>query len=161
MSAQVDITMLRNTHFVTLALRRARPIPIRRNNTDSRAILITKQTIAIPLIRHADSIDAIRTLGHDGIAKWLRKQRIRFQQRTIDRVLAWAARAAVPQLACTKHHAIAMELDKDRTQKTLEIQALERDLASRLACSPYILLLSIPGVNVVSAADCAGEIGPM
>jgi hypothetical protein len=46
-------------------------------------------------------------------------------------------------------------------RKSLEIQALERDLAARVARTPYILLLSLPGVNVVSAADCAGEFGPI
>lgn len=123
--------------------------------------VLWKSPIALPLIRHAGSIDAIRSLGHEGIATWLREQKIRFQQRIVDRVLAWAAQAAVPAIAAARHHAIAMMLDDDRIQKELEIQALERDLASRLARSPYVLLLSIPGVNVVSAADCAGEIGPM
>ncbi|HWU39565.1 MAG TPA: transposase, partial [Candidatus Acidoferrum sp.] len=33
--------------------------------------------------------------------------------------------------------------------------------AQRLARTPYILLLSIPGINVVSAAEFAGEAGPM
>jgi transposase len=120
-----------------------------------------KSVVALPLIRHAGSADAISKLGRDGIAMYLREQRIRFQRPTIGRVLAWAARAALPEFAGTMHHAVAMALDMDRTHKVLEIQALERDLAGRLARTPYILLLSIPGVNVVSAADCAGEIGPM
>ena len=43
----------------------------------------------------------------------------------------------------------------------IAIEALERDLASLLARIPYVLLLSIPGINVVSAADFAGEMGPI
>jgi hypothetical protein len=117
--------------------------------------------VALPLARHVGSASAIRCLAHDGIVFWLREQRLRFFNRTIDRLLAWAARAAVPDHAAARHLAIAWALDDDRCRKRLEIQALERDLAARLARTPYILLLSIPGVNVVSSADCAGEIGPI
>ena len=49
----------------------------------------------------------------------------------------------------------------DRQRKTQEIQALERDIAGRLVQTPYVLLLSFPGINVVSAADFAGEMGPI
>jgi transposase len=38
---------------------------------------------------------------------------------------------------------------------------LEREIASRLVRTPYVLLLSFPGINVVSAADFAGEMGPV
>jgi transposase len=41
------------------------------------------------------------------------------------------------------------------------IQALERELASLLVRTPYVLLLSFPGINVVSAAEFAGEMGPI
>lgn len=45
-------------------------------------------------------------------------------------------------------------------QRTLQ-QALERQIASRLAQTSYVFLLSIPGINVVSAGDFAGEMGPI
>jgi len=54
-----------------------------------------------------------------------------------------------------------LALQEDRQRKSLEIQALERESAARLARTPYVLLLSFPGVNVVSAADFAGEMGPI
>jgi hypothetical protein len=38
---------------------------------------------------------------------------------------------------------------------------LERELAGRLVQTPYVLLLSFPRINVVSAAEFAGEAGPM
>jgi transposase len=117
--------------------------------------------VALPLARHAGSAEVIRGLGHDVIARWLGEQKLRCFDRTIDRVLAWAARAAAPDQTAARHAAIAWALDDDRVRKSLEIQALERDLAARLARTPYILLLSLPGVNVVSAADCAGEFGPI
>src|SRR5205085_7429766 len=77
------------------------------------------------------------------------------------KVLDWAAQAAEPDLAATVHRRCALALDDDRVRKTLEIKAIEREIAGRLAQTPYVLLLSIPGINVVSAADLAGEAGPM
>ena len=48
-----------------------------------------------------------------------------------------------------------------RARKTQEILGLERQIAASLVHTPYILLLSFPGINVVSAADYAGEMGPI
>lgn len=77
------------------------------------------------------------------------------------RNLAWAAQAAPPEVTALCHRRIALDLNADRQRKTLEIQALEREAASLLVQTPYVLLLSFPGVNVVSAADFAGEAGPI
>jgi hypothetical protein len=79
----------------------------------------------------------------------------------VRRVLDWAEQAAPGDVAAAQHHRIALALQDDRQRKTLEIQALERDSAARLAQTPYLLLLSIPGINVVSAAEFAGEMGPI
>ena len=38
---------------------------------------------------------------------------------------------------------------------------LERRLASDLVQTPYVRLLAIPGINVVSAAELAAEMGPI
>ena len=38
---------------------------------------------------------------------------------------------------------------------------MERQIAARLSATPYVLLLSIPGINVVSASEYAGEMGPI
>src|SRR5208283_2370579 len=64
-------------------------------------------------------------------------------------------------VAADQHRRIALAYYQDRQQKTQEILALERDLAGRLVQTPYLLLLSFPGINVVSAADFAGEMGPI
>ena len=39
--------------------------------------------------------------------------------------------------------------------------AIERELAGDLVKTPYVRLMAIPGINVVSAADLAGELGPI
>jgi transposase len=86
---------------------------------------------------------------------------IGFQQRTLDKVLDWAKNAAAPDLAAAHHRRIAAELEADRQRKELEIQGLERETAALLARTPYVLLMSIPGINVVSACEYAAEMGPI
>jgi hypothetical protein len=91
----------------------------------------------------------------------LRQAGIRFQQRTLQAVVAWAAQAAPGDVAAAQHLRIALDLYADRQRKTQDIQGLEREIAGRLAPTPYVLLLSFPGIKVVSAADCGGAAGPM
>jgi transposase len=79
----------------------------------------------------------------------------------LQQIVLWAGMAPTPDPAAALHHQIALGLDDDRRQKTLEIQAAERQLAHLLVRTPYVLLLSHPGINVVSAAELAGEMGPI
>jgi transposase len=91
----------------------------------------------------------------------LQKVGVGFQQRTLERVRQWAQAAAAPDLAEAHHRQIAADLEADRQQKERQIQALERQIAHLLVRTPYVLLISIPGVNVVSAAEYAAEMGPI
>jgi len=118
---------------------------------------------AIPwhLLRHFPSAAQLRTAGLTAICQSLRQADIGFQRRTVQRVLDWAEQATSGDVAAAQHLNIALALYDDRQRKTLEIQALERNSAARLAQTPYVLLLSFPGINVVSAADFAGEMGPI
>ena len=111
--------------------------------------------------RHFATPADILAAGRAGLRHSLDAARVRFQHPTLDTVLAWAAQAAPPDLGAAAHRRFALALDDDRLQKTREIQALERDIAAALAATPYVLLLSFPGVNVVSAADFAAEMGPI
>ena len=79
-----------------------------------------------------------------------------FQRRAVDRHCL-----AGPDVAAAHHRRIAADLEADRQRKELEIQGLERELAGLLARTPYVLLMSIPGINVVSAAEYAAEMGPI
>jgi transposase len=116
---------------------------------------------AFPLVRQCGSAAAMQAAGLAGLGAFLRQQRIRFQERTLTAVLQWSRTAAAADVAAAMHRRIALAYEDDRQRKCLEIQALERDIASRLSQTPYILLLSFPGINVVSAADFAGEMGPI
>lgn len=116
---------------------------------------------AFPLVRAFGSAQAMLQAGLRGLAEVLRQQGVRFQERTLKRVLAWAEQTAASDQAAALHQRVALSLEDDRQRKSLEIQGLEREIASRLVHTPYVLLLSFPGINIVSAADFAGEMGPI
>jgi transposase len=117
--------------------------------------------VMIALVRRFESAAAMLQAGVAGLCDALREQEIRFQHSTLQAVVAWARQSPPPDPAALLQRRIALALEDDRHRKTQEIQALERDSAAYLAKTPYILLLSFPGVNVVSAADFAGEMGPI
>ena len=118
---------------------------------------------AIPwhLLRHYPGARPLYGAGVASLCQSLRQAGIRHQQRTVQRVVDWAAQAAPGDIAAGQHLRIALALYDDRLRKNQGIQAAERELAGRLAPTPYVLLLSFPGVNVVSAADFGGEAGPI
>jgi transposase len=113
------------------------------------------------LLRHFPSAAQLRQAGVTTLCHSLRQAGIRFQKRTVQAVLDGAEQAAPGDVAADQHLRIALAYYGDRLQKSQEIQALERDIASRLVQTPYVLLMSFPGINVVSAADFAGERGPI
>lgn len=117
--------------------------------------------VAMPLIRKFRSPQELKNAGFHRLAAWLREDRVGFRKRTLHRLLAWATTAATPDAAAGTHHRIAWALDDDRQQKRREIQSLERHIAHHLARTPYVVLLSICGINVVSAAEYAAEMGPI
>jgi transposase len=113
------------------------------------------------LLRHFPTAEQLHAVGVTTLCQSLRQAHIRFQQRTVQTVVDWAEQAAPGDVAASQHHRIALALYDDRQRKTQEIMALERDIAARLTQTPYVLLLSVPGINVVSAADFAAEMGPI
>jgi transposase len=119
---------------------------------------------AVPwyLLEHfPTSADLLAAGGVTALCHSLRQAGLRFHQRTLQGVLDWAAQAASGDVAADQHRRIALALYADRQRKTQEIRVLERELAARLVQTPYVLLLSFPGIQVVSAADFGGEAGPI
>ena len=113
------------------------------------------------LLRHYPTARQLQEAGVTALCHSLRQAGIRFQQRTLQTVVDWALQAAPGDVAASQHLRIALALYDDRQHKTQEIQALERDLAGHLVQTPYVLLLSFPGINVVSASEFGGEMGPI
>jgi transposase len=116
---------------------------------------------ALAIARRFDAPEAIVQASEAGLRRSLDEDQGRFQPRSLERVLAWARTAPSPDPQAAMHHRIATALDDDRLAKTREIRALEEEIAGLLVQTPYVLLLSFEGINVVSAADFAGEMGPI
>jgi len=117
--------------------------------------------VAWHLLGHFPTAEQLRQAGLTMLCRSLRQADIRFQQRTVQAVVDWAEQAAPGDVAAGQHRRIALALYDDRQRKTQEIHKLEREIAGLLVQTPYVLLLSFPGINVVSAADFGGEMGPM
>ena len=119
------------------------------------------KSIALPVALKFASADAIRHAGVKGIASHLNKTKVRFQTRTIERIVAWASTAAEPSELATMHTRQWQQLNEVRRLFDEQIVAVEQEMAGFLVKTPYILLLSVTGINVVSAARLAGEAGPI
>jgi transposase len=118
--------------------------------------------VALCIARHTGSAEAVRRLGLAGLQRLVRDQgHNRPSLAVLTKIQAWAEQASQghPQSECLRQFLSA--LDDDRLRKTQEIHALERNAAALLTRLPYLLLLVIPGLNVVSTAELAGELGPM
>jgi hypothetical protein len=107
------------------------------------------------------SSDAIRQAGVTGVVGYLKQQQIRFQARSVERIVAWAAVAPEPAELAEMRTRQWKQLDDVRRLLSEQIQQAEREAAGFLVKTPYVLLLSVTGLNVVSAARLAGEAGPI
>ena len=119
------------------------------------------KSIALPVALQFTSAAAICKAGTGGIASHLRRTKVRFQARTIERIVAWGRTAAEPSELATLQTRQWQELNDVRRLLDEQIMATEREMAGFLAKTPYVLLLSVTGINVVSAARLAGEAGPI
>ncbi|MGI9324897.1 MAG: IS110 family transposase, partial [Pseudomonadales bacterium] len=116
---------------------------------------------ALALARRCDSPAKLIKLGRTRLSSHLRNSKIRHQMRTIDKVLAWAAQAVDDPIEDgAMHHAIWSELEELYQHFQRRISALEQELAGYVVQTPYVRLLAIPGINLVSIAELAGEMGP-
>jgi transposase len=113
------------------------------------------------LARHTTSAEAVRQAGLVGLQRIVRKAKIICRQTTYHKVLAWAAQAPPGHPQCRDLGRILNALDDDRLEKTRQIRDLEGTLAHLALRTPYALLLAIPGINLVTVADLAGELGPI
>ena len=116
----------------------------------------------LAIARHGQSAAKMVQLGTSGLNQILSENNIRHHQRTIDRTLAWARQHLQDDVADgPMHHAIWTDLDDLYRHLRQKIFALERQMATDLVRTPYIRLIAIPGISIVSAAELAAEMGPI
>ena len=117
---------------------------------------------ALVIAARCDSPTKLLELGQNRLSRFLSKSKVPHQLRTVDKVLAWAAQAADdPIRDGPMHHAIWTDLHELYQHFQRRIAALERQLACDVVQTPYVRLMAIPGINVVSAAELAAEMGPI
>jgi transposase len=104
---------------------------------------------------------AVAQAGLEGLTELARLAQARVQQRTLLRILGWAQNAPTPDPDATLHQDWFLALNSDRTTKLKQIRAVERQIVGLLVQTPYVRLLALAGINVVNAAELAGEAGPM
>lgn len=116
---------------------------------------------AMAIACRAGRPETILAAGVAGVGRWLKEDKVQVQARTIERVVAWAGNAAAADPLAEHLTRVWQTLYEDWQAKTRQITRLEQDLAGILVKTPYVLLLSHPGINVVSASELAGEMGPI
>jgi transposase len=120
-----------------------------------------QRSIALPIAVKFSSATAIRQAGVQGIVRHLNELKMRFQKPTIERIVAWASTAAEPSELAALHTRQWQQLNEVRRLFDAQIRATEPEMAGFLVKTPDVLLLSVTGINVVSAARLAGEAGPI
>jgi transposase len=119
------------------------------------------RSVAMPIAMKFSSAQAIKKVGSAGMAKFLKQQKIRFQTPTLERIAAWAMTAADPTDLAMMITEQWKQLATIRDLLTEQVESTEQEMAKFLVKTPYVLLLSVTGINVVSAATFAGEAGPI
>jgi transposase len=116
---------------------------------------------ALVIARHLGSPAEVLARSLDGLAALLRAEHVGHHSRSLKKILAWAERAPEPSECTEAHRRIFACMDGERRARLRAISGLEAELAGLLVKTPYVLLLSFPGINVVSAAEFAAEMGPI
>jgi transposase len=122
---------------------------------------IWESPVGLLLARHTTSAAAVRQLGVAGLQNVVDKEEVSCRKQTLAKILAWAEQAPPGHEHSLDLRRVLCSLDDDRIAKCNQINELERSLAGLIVATPYALLLAIPGINVVTVADLAGEMGPI
>jgi transposase len=117
--------------------------------------------IAMWIASNLGSADALVQAGVADLIRQLRGAGIRKSTATVEKIVAWARSAPAAEEPASLHCRFFLELDADRVSKLQSVKTIEVELAEQLVLTPYLLLLGIPGISVVSAAEFAGEAGPI
>ena len=116
---------------------------------------------ALAIARNVTSAAEVSKLGVAGLAEILNGLKVRCQRRTLEKILAWADRTEGVIECASMHKVMFLSLDDDRCARLEQIAKLEQKMAGFLVRTPYVVLLSIPGIGIVTAGEFAGEMGPI
>ena len=116
---------------------------------------------ALSIARSVKSASEVRTLGSEGLAQILKELKVRYQRRTLKKILNWADGVENITEYAEIYKYMIEDLDDERCARLQKIARLEQKMAGLLVRTAYVVLLSFPGVSIVTAAEFAGEMGPI
>jgi transposase len=117
--------------------------------------------VALAVVELYGSAPALLQAGQEGICARLRQQHHAVRQDTVAYVLLWAGKASSPEPCAALQHRLLCDQMQLLRDLEARIEAYERDLLRYLVDTPVVLLLSLPGINVVSSASYGAELGPI
>lgn len=115
---------------------------------------------AAALIEAYPCAESILAADNEQIVHTLSESGTRCLRSTVERVRSWANQASPPDRGKEINHRILCDYLALIRELTTRIDHCEKALLQRLVQTPAVLLLSITGVNVPSASNYAGEMGP-
>ncbi len=116
---------------------------------------------ALAIAKFYGSAKRLSATEAEAISKRLRSKGLRMMRPTINRVLAWAADAPSPDPGGALNRRIWSDNLRVLEHLERDIMRYERSMAAYLVQTPFVLLLGIPGINVVSASGYGSEVGPI
>jgi transposase len=117
--------------------------------------------VALRLAEHYGSAAQLVEAGSEAILAWLRTEGSTPRRDTVEVVLGWARTASPADPgAPVRHQLLGQDFEHERFL-TSAILGQERKLAASLTETPVVLLLAMPGINVVAASGYGAELGPI
>lgn len=107
------------------------------------------------------SAAALVQAGPEAILQHVHQTGLSMRRDTLHNILVWAAKAAQGDPSGPLLRRLVADERTLHAALEGQIRAYERDRVSYLVDAPFLLLLSIPGIHVVSAASYAAELGPI
>jgi len=120
-----------------------------------------ESNLALPVAMKFTSSEALNVESIESLSTWLRSQKIRFMKTSVVKILGWASSATPGSTDAPMRQVPLNTLHDDLILKTEQINALETEISGIFAKTPYVVMMAIPGINVVTAADLAAELGPI
>ena len=116
---------------------------------------------ALALIDGFDGPDGIRALGEPALLRWLCEHGAACTRAKAESLLAWASDSVPPTAAATTEAAILRADLEHLALLGRRIEWCERQLLQFLVQTPFVLLLSVPGISHVLSSGLGAEAGPM
>lgn len=122
---------------------------------------IWKSRAALAIVKLYGSARRLSVTDVEDVRGKLRSKGMRMMRPTINRVLAWAADAPSPDPGGALNRRIWGDSVRQIEHIERDVLRYEREMVSYLVQTPFVLLLGISGINVVSASGYGSEVGPI